>query len=97
MIETWSRVMSNVVPGMASWAVSRPAPQALDEHGLVREDRQFVAVDHVEPEELGSRKHGGPAEGTTTRVDGLDVALGPGQLRVDLLIDQLPHDVGGWS
>ena len=48
-----SRVMSNVVcrDGQLG-GVPAGAAQALDEHGLVREDRQFVTVDHVEPEEL---------------------------------------------
>ena len=43
----------------------------------------------------GSRKQGGPADGTTTlRPDRLDVALGPGELRLDLLVDQGPHQLG---
>ena len=41
----------------------------------------------------GSRKHGGPADGHDhPGADRLDVAQGPGELRLDLLVDQLAHD-----
>ena len=64
--------------------------EPVEEHGGVGEDRQLVARDHVEAEQLGveeagraGRRHDGPG------ADRLDVADGPGELRGDLRVAEL--------
>ena len=70
--------------------------QALHEHPLVGEDAQLVAGDHVEAVQLGVEERRRPGAGHHgPRPDGLDVAHRPGELAVDLGVDQLAHPLGG--
>ena len=71
------------------------AGETVHEHPLVGEDAQLVAVDDVEVEELGveeARRAG--ARHDRRRVDRLDVAHRPGELALDLGVDEPAHPLG---
>ena len=66
--------------------------QQVEEDPLIGEDAQLVAGDHVETEQLGveeRRRAGARHDGAG--VDRLDVAHRPGELAVDLGVDELAH------